>query len=102
MQIVNGYPCQTCSDVALAKKDIDPANPTGDPNKAQSASKADVFDKSAQPGQSNSPDVIGSNFNTRAAVTFGGVLASSGTQSPDFAAGQNQTYSAGSVLSVSV
>jgi len=25
MQIVNGYPCLTCSDVAKAKRNIDPA-----------------------------------------------------------------------------
>ena len=27
MEIVNGYVCRNCSDVAMAKKNIDPVNP---------------------------------------------------------------------------
>lgn len=27
MQVVNGYVCRDCSDVALAKKGVDPAQP---------------------------------------------------------------------------
>ncbi|MGX9964519.1 hypothetical protein ACVFYP_14410 [Roseomonas sp. F4] len=27
MEIVNGYPCRDCTDVARAKKNIDPAKP---------------------------------------------------------------------------
>jgi hypothetical protein len=27
MQVVNGYVCRDCSDVALAKKGVDPARP---------------------------------------------------------------------------
>ncbi len=27
MEIVNGYPCRDCADVALAKRNIDPAKP---------------------------------------------------------------------------
>jgi len=31
MQIVNGYVCRDCADVALAKRNIDPAHPKDDP-----------------------------------------------------------------------
>lgn len=31
MQVVNGYLCQTCSDVSLAQKGIDPAHPEDNP-----------------------------------------------------------------------
>lgn len=31
MQIVNGYVCQTCTDVSYAKKGIDPAHPKDPP-----------------------------------------------------------------------
>ena len=31
MQVVNGYVCQTCSDVSLAQKGIDPAHPEDNP-----------------------------------------------------------------------
>jgi hypothetical protein len=27
MDIVNGYPCRDCADVALAKRNVDPAKP---------------------------------------------------------------------------
>ncbi|WP_203072678.1 hypothetical protein [Falsiroseomonas ponticola] len=31
MQIVNGYPCRDCTDVARAKRGIDPARPDQEP-----------------------------------------------------------------------
>lgn len=57
MQIVNGYVCQTCCDVAAAKAGKDPAHPNAPPG------STDKPDGAAQPGQSSS------------AVTFGGALA---------------------------
>lgn len=32
MEVVNGYPCKTCTDVANAKRGIDPAHPKDGPN----------------------------------------------------------------------
>ena len=31
MEMINGFPCRTCSDVDLAKKHIDPAKPDDGP-----------------------------------------------------------------------
>jgi hypothetical protein len=31
MQVVNGFVCQSCSDVDMAKRGIDPAHPEDDP-----------------------------------------------------------------------
>ena len=55
MQIVNGYVCQTCTDVENAKKYIDPAHPQQGP-----AGKEDAKPKAHL---------------TAAAVTFGGTLS---------------------------
>ena len=54
MEMVNGYQCRDCTDVAYAKKNIDPAHP-----------KAGPFGVNAQddPSLANSP-----------AVRFGGAL----------------------------
>jgi len=55
MQIVNGYVCFNCSDVAAAKKHTDPAHPDQDP----------AAQKSAKPLETQ----------TQEAVTFGGTLS---------------------------
>jgi hypothetical protein len=55
MEIVNGYPCRDCTDVAYAKKNIDPAHPKDPPKDFAFAQ--------------------GSNFPAKA-VEFGGALAS--------------------------
>ena len=50
MEIVNGYVCRDCSDVALAKRNIDPAHPKDGPGQSDAQGKADP----SQPGrQSN-------------------------------------------------
>jgi hypothetical protein len=55
IQVVNGFVCMDCADVALANKDINPAHPPGSPStEAQSASS--------------------SNGQGTPAVTFGGSL----------------------------
>ncbi len=56
IDIVNGYVCNNCSDVALAKRDINPAHPKDGPG-----------------GQNKSTDATGIDRNR--AVTFGGALA---------------------------
>jgi hypothetical protein len=55
--IVNGYPCSNCSETSLAKRGIDPRNPTNDPVKAE---ELDV-----RAGKPPEP---------RSAVEFGGAL----------------------------
>lgn len=48
MDVVNGYPCKTCTDVELAKKGVDPARPNDGPNgvykteRDEAASKTDA------------------------------------------------------------
>jgi hypothetical protein len=62
IQVVNGFVCMDCADVALAKKDINPAHPPNSPNAdPQSGSGA---------GSSTS-----SNSQATPAVTFGGSLS---------------------------
>jgi hypothetical protein len=55
IQVVNGYVCLDCADVALAKQDINPAHPPNDPLKS---------------GQTGAP----SNTQSTPAVSLGGVL----------------------------
>jgi hypothetical protein len=38
MEIVNGYVCMNWSDVALAKKNVDPSKPQNDPNSSGASS----------------------------------------------------------------
>jgi hypothetical protein len=61
-QIVNGYVCFNCSDVALAQKDINPAHPPNSPDPS---------------GQTNGPSAAQGSSNTQStpAVTFGGSLS---------------------------
>ncbi|MGL4289196.1 MAG: hypothetical protein ACRCVA_22790 [Phreatobacter sp.] len=48
MQIVNGYVCNCCTEVDLARRGLDPQNPTNDPVKAaDEARKAGRFDEAA-------------------------------------------------------
>ena len=60
IDLVNGYVCHNCSDVELAKRNIDPAHPKDGP--------AGV-DKPKAP----------SNVDRNQAVTFGGTLAQTAT-----------------------
>jgi hypothetical protein len=62
IQVVNGYVCMDCADVALAKKDINPAHPPNSPN--------------AQPSSNSTGGASGSsNTQGAPAVTFGGSLS---------------------------
>lgn len=48
MEIINGYVCKDCSDVALAKRYVDPAHPKDGPNGRDSeAAKAKQADEKA-------------------------------------------------------
>lgn len=58
--IVNGYPCSNCTDTSLAKRGIDPRNPTNDPVKAE---ELDV--RAGKPPKQSEPS---------SAVEFGGAL----------------------------
>jgi hypothetical protein len=81
MQIVNGYVCQTCCDVAAAKAGKDPAHPNAPPGSTDKSSGA------AKPGQ------------TSAAVTFGGALA--GPNGPGAANPSTPPAYSGGLLNVS-
>jgi len=59
MEIVNGYVCNDCTDVANAKRNIDPAHPKDGPF-GQDAPEAEAARKTSNHGQS---------------VVFGGSLA---------------------------
>jgi hypothetical protein len=61
-QIVNGYVCFNCSDVALAQKDINPAHPPNSPDPSGPTNGA-----SGAQGSSNTQSTP--------AVTFGGSLS---------------------------
>jgi hypothetical protein len=50
MEIVNGYRCRDCTDVAYAKKNIDPAHPKEGPQPTSQASERRVFSQSVQFG----------------------------------------------------
>lgn len=41
--VVNGYPCTSSCDVAVARKNIDPRNPRNDPVKAEQLAEADLL-----------------------------------------------------------
>ena len=72
IQVVNGFVCMDCADVALANKDINPAHPPNSPNAdAQSATS--------------------SNGQGTPAVTFGGSLTQlPGAKAVQQPAGTNQ------------
>jgi hypothetical protein len=63
-QIVNGYICFDCSDVALAQKGINPAHPPNSPGASTQSNGS-----SGTPGSSNAQSTP--------AVTFGGSLSQS-------------------------
>ncbi|HLK26057.1 MAG TPA: hypothetical protein VKT30_15490 [Caulobacteraceae bacterium] len=63
-QIVNGYVCFNCSDVALAQKGINPAHPPNSPDPAPPSAT----------GQTGGPQGP-TNTQSTPAVTFGGALS---------------------------
>lgn len=50
MEIVNGYRCRDCTDVAYAKKNIDPAHPKDGPQPTSQASEPRAFSQAVQFG----------------------------------------------------
>ncbi len=56
IEMVNGYPCTNCTEVSLARRGLNPENPTNDPVKAEAIA--------SRPGRAVMP-----------AVVFDGVLA---------------------------
>jgi hypothetical protein len=63
MEIVNGYVCNNCTDVANAKKGVDPAHPKDGPDGINAKDKPGKLDAKGDHGP---------------AVTFGGALAQVG------------------------
>jgi hypothetical protein len=92
IEIVNGYPCKTCTDVEYAKKGIDPAHPkdakgVGAPEKADEAGKTDAAKAVGGAGDLDS--------SRGPAVQLGGALAQV-TQAP--ASEAPQPYTPGTQL----
>lgn len=71
MEVVNGYPCKTCTDVEFAKKCVDPARPDDGPNGVYKTDPAKDSDKaqSLNKAEDNKPVDYGP------AVKFDGALA---------------------------
>ena len=67
MDVVNGYVCKTCCDVALAKQHINPADPQDDVHNPKSPNYGKPEDPQ-NPGKPLPPSQT-------PAVIFGGVLA---------------------------
>jgi hypothetical protein len=65
IEVVNGYVCKSCCDVALAKKGVDPAHPKDDPANSSYDPKIAAADKAKAAGVAAPPP----------AVVFGGQLA---------------------------
>jgi hypothetical protein len=92
LQIVNGYPCQDCADVALAKQGKNPAHPNTAPTK---------------PGQPDKPGQ-GANLTSGAAaspaVALGGSLAApnGATTQAQSAQASTATLYSGALVNLSV
>ena len=78
IDLVNGFVCHNCSDVALAKRDIDPAHPKDGPGGRDKVRQSAPVDRNR-------------------AVTFGGALAANAGGS-----GPAQAAPTGSVLNLAV
>ena len=90
MEVVNGYVCKSCCDVALAKKGVDPAHPKDDPANPAFDPKVAAADKAKAGGV------------VRPAVTFGGQLAAvNATASVVDPTRTATSYSPGSVINLS-
>lgn len=50
IRVINGYPCATPADVTLARRGLDPENPTGDPAVAEAIA--------ARPGRAVMPAAV--------------------------------------------
>ena len=90
MEVVNGYVCKSCCDVALAKKGVDPAHPKDDPANPAYDPKIAAAHKTQAGGM------------VRPAVTFGGQLAAlNGAASVIDHTRAASPYSPGSIVNLS-
>jgi len=87
-QIVNGYVCYDCADVALAQKDINPAHPPGSPSNPTGSTPNGLNNPNGTPGAKSSPSVL-----------FGGAAAKLAGQAPPSAIAP--PYQPGAQVSVS-
>lgn len=102
MQIVNGYVCLSCCDVAAAKAGKDPAHPNAPPGSTDKPGQTNKPGQAATSGQPSGSQPSNAN---RPAVTFGGALAqtngsSSAGQAPSPSPPGAPAYSGG-LLNVS-
>ena len=67
VQIVKGYVCFDCADVALAQKDINPAHPPGSPSNPTVSTPNGLDNPNSPAGTSGA--------RSPSAVVFGGALA---------------------------
>jgi hypothetical protein len=83
IQVVNGYVCQSCSDVALAKKGVNPSHPQDDPSSPNYNAASAKADKAKEAGVVTASVVFGGSLSglnqTPAAGGTSGVSALSGT-----------------------
>jgi hypothetical protein len=56
--VVNGYPCMSSCDVAVARLNIDPHNPHDNPVRAEQLAEADLM-KGKQPAGAQRPNPVG-------------------------------------------
>lgn len=61
MEIVNGYVCRDCSDVALAKRNIDPAHPKDGPGQIAAPGRVEGARKEAARPTGSGEDVAQPN-----------------------------------------
>jgi hypothetical protein len=96
LQIVNGYLCQTCCDVALAKQGKNPAHPNAP------AWQSDKTGQVGQSGNTNQAAGASSSSTNAPAVTFGGALAQANGGASSQAGSQQAgaPYSPGTVFSL--
>lgn len=101
MEMVNGYACKSCADVALAKQHINPADPKDDVHNPKSPNYG-------KPEDAQHPGKPATAKSTSApAVTFGGVLARvdpalAAHQPSATASAVQKPYVAGAAVSITV
>ena len=98
MQIVNGYPCASCTDVSFAKRGVDPKDPTGEKAKALKAETEGASATDLTGGAPTDPAKETSRAGAAGAATDGlDPFGASSRARPPAAAGQP-----GSVLDIAV
>ena len=98
MQIVNGYPCASCTDVSFARRGVDPKDPTGEKAKALKAETSGASATGLASGASKDPAKSSSRAGAASAATDGfDPFGASSRPRPPAAAGQP-----GSVLDIAV